>query len=318
MPSRRLGRSLGVNNVPYKHCTYSCVYCQLGPTTHLTVERRAFYGWEEVVEDVVLAVARVGPGNLDYVTFVPDGEPTLDINLGREIRGIREGVDVPVAVLTNGSLLSRGDVASDLQEADLVSVKVDAADPGTYSSVNRHHGAIDFGDYVEGVVGFARSFGGTLLTETMLVRGLNDGIGKIRDLARLVARIGPAKAYVAVPVRPPAEAWVRPPEARSLLAAYREFSYRLPGRVELLVGPEEGGFGGSEDDPLAEVLAILSVHPMRLEDVLRTLERHGLDAEGAVGRLLSSGAVELVEYEGRRYLVLRPDRRSTALRASRP
>ena len=122
VPSRRLGRSLGVNNVPYKHCSFSCVYCQAGRTTRLEVGRRRFYPWERVVREAVEAARRARP---DYVTFAPDGEPTLDADLGREVRGVREGAGIPVAVLTNSSLLWREDVRQDLEPSDLVSLKLD-------------------------------------------------------------------------------------------------------------------------------------------------------------------------------------------------
>ncbi|MEM0456527.1 MAG: radical SAM protein [Nitrososphaerota archaeon] len=129
--SRRLGRSLGVNNVPYKTCTYSCIYCQLGRTTNLTVERRTFYNLESTVSEVSEFIGSVSE-DVDYVTFVPDGEPLLDINIGREIFEIKNRVPKPVAVLTNASLLFREDAREDLLNADFVSVKIDVLKEGTW------------------------------------------------------------------------------------------------------------------------------------------------------------------------------------------
>jgi len=208
--SRRLGRSLGVNNVPYKTCSYSCVYCQLGRTTDLTVERRSFYDWRDIVREVVEFTSRYGEV-VDYVTLVPDGEPTLDANLGKVIEAVKAEVGVKVAVLTNASLLWLGEVRVDLSSADLVSVKVDAVDEVRWRRVNRPHPSLSLGRVLEGVLEFSESYGGTLISETMLVHGLNTDPESYRAIASYLSRLSPRRAYLAVPVRPPAEDYAKPP-----------------------------------------------------------------------------------------------------------
>ncbi|MEM3678045.1 MAG: radical SAM protein, partial [Candidatus Bathyarchaeia archaeon] len=138
IPSRRLGRSLGVNNVPPKTCSYSCIYCQLGRTIKPVISRRAFYSPDKILEDAVRRVDEAGlrSERIDYITFVPDGEPTLDANIGREISLLKQ-MGIPIAVLSNASLLWREDVAEDLLEADLVSLKVDASDGPLWRRINR-------------------------------------------------------------------------------------------------------------------------------------------------------------------------------------
>ena len=305
VPSRRLGRSLGVNNIPYKYCSYSCVYCQLGPTSSLTVRRRAFYPPSEVVEDVRKALRRVGEENVDYVTFVPYGEPTLDVNLGLELEMLKETVSKPLAVLTNASLLWREDVAFDLLTADLVSIKVDAALPSVWKAVNRPHSSLSLWRILEGVEEFSRSYRGRLIVETMLIEGVNDDLESIVAVANTLERIRLDRVYIAVPTRPPAERWVKPASEEKLVQAYMKIEEKMPGRVELLTRVESGSFKGLYGKAESSILSIASVHPLLLDHALRIAESLGEDAPSLIEKLLASGKARLVEYEGRRYIVSR-------------
>ena len=220
--SRRLGVSLGVNNIPYKVCSYTCIYCQLGRTIRLSPERRRYSDPDRVVAEVADALEKAG--SVDYVTFVPDGEPTLDLSLGEEIERIEGELSVRVAVLTNSSLLWRDDVQRDLASASYVSLKVDAATPRVWHRIDRPHPMLSFEQVVEGLLGFSRKYSGTIeiTTETMLVRGVNDEPSELGRIADLVARIEPSKAYIAVPTRPLAEPWVEPPPAERLDGGLRD------------------------------------------------------------------------------------------------
>ena len=170
VPSRRLGRSLGINNIPPKVCTYSCVYCQVGRTLKMQVERQAFYAPQEVTQAVRDGIERAGKASepIDYLTFVPDGEPTLDVNLGREIALLRS-LGVPVAVISNGTLIWRDDVRADLMAADWVSLKVDATREEVWRGIDRPHGHLRLSAILEGMLEFAQVYEGDLVTETMLV-----------------------------------------------------------------------------------------------------------------------------------------------------
>jgi wyosine [tRNA(Phe)-imidazoG37] synthetase (radical SAM superfamily) len=302
VPSRRLGRSLGVNNVPPKHCSYSCVYCQVGRTTSLEARRRTFFPPEVVVSAVERRVAdcRASGQEIDYVSFVPDGEPTLDIHLGEEIRALKR-IGVPVAVITNGSLLSRPDVRADLGAADLVSVKVDALDEPAWRRVSRPCRSLDLSMLLDGVRRFATAYPGTLLTETMLVRGLNDRPPGLEKLARFIRDLGPAVAYLAVPTRPPAESSARAPGERAVVAAHEVLAAWLP-RVELLTGDEGGGFGHT-GDPAEDLLGILAVHPMQEAAARRYLAEAGA-GPAAVDALLARRQVVRVSHAGRPFLAL--------------
>ncbi|HEX7078928.1 MAG TPA: radical SAM protein, partial [Candidatus Eisenbacteria bacterium] len=213
IPSRRLGQSLGINNIPPKHCTYSCVYCQVGPTEGTELARREFYDTAEVVGAVTRKVAelRAAGERIDHLSFVPDGEPTLDVNLGAEIRAL-EPLGIPIAVITSGALLWMPDVRADLAAADLVSVKVDATVESVWRRVDRPNGRIDFATMQEGVLQFAREYKGELLTDTMLVAGMNDDEASLEGVASFLEKVAPRRAYLAIPTRPPADARVHPPD----------------------------------------------------------------------------------------------------------
>ena len=293
VPSRRLGRSLGINNIPPKTCTYACIYCQLGPTTATGTERQAFYDPDEIeraVEERVAAVREAGEP-IDYLSVVPDGEPTLDANLGETIDRIRRfGIDV--AVITNGSLIDRPDVQADLSKADYVSVKVDAGRAETWREIDRPHGTLSFTAITRGLRTFAESFEGTLTTETMLVDGVNDGADDLRATAALVGEIDPDVAYVAVPTRPPAEDWVEPASETAVGMAYRLFEEQVD-EVEYLIGAEPDDFA-STGDVEADVLGVTAVHPMRESGLRDLLDRADADWS-VIEHLLESG--ELIERE---------------------
>jgi wyosine [tRNA(Phe)-imidazoG37] synthetase (radical SAM superfamily) len=306
VPSRRLGRSLGINHIPPKVCTYSCVYCQVGRTTRLRTLRRAFRDPVDVARAVErrLEAARRAGERVDYLTFVPDGEPTLDLGLGPMIRALRP-LGVPVAVVTNGSLLDREDVRGELAEADWVSMKVDTVDNERWRQVNRPHGRLQLASILDGMHAFAADFAGRVATETMLLAGINDGETELRATASFIGGLRPHRAYLAVPTRPPAERWVRPSPAASVARAYEVFR-GLAGKVELLVGYEGDEFAAT-GDPRQDLLSITAVHPMREQAVGRLLRQTGA-SWCVVDDLVRCGELVRASYSGHSYL-LRPTAR---------
>jgi len=301
VPSRRLGQSLGINNVPPTTCTYACVYCQLGSTTRPATERQEFVDPGEIESAVENRLADLAPEeSIDHLTFVPDGEPTLDAALGETIDRL-ERFDIDLAVITNGSLLRLRSVREDLAAVDWLSVKVDAADPAVWTQVDRPHGAADFEAVREGVLTFAEEFAGTLTTETMLVAGVNDG-DAVAPTARLVGEIDPDTAYVAVPTRPPDEEWVEPPDEAEVARAHQVFSEFVED-VEYLIGAEGDTFA-STGDPRRDILGVTAVHPMRTDQIERLLARDDADWS-LVEDLLAAG--ELIELEyGEQTFYMRP------------
>ncbi len=307
VPSRRLGRSLGINNIPPKICTYSCVYCQLGRTRTMRVERGAFYGPDEILRDVrdkVERAKKIGEF-IDYLSFVPDGEPTLDVNLGREIE-LLKSLGIKVAVITNSSLVWREEVREALMEADWVSLKMDAVREETWRQVNRPHGALRLASILDGALEFAGAFEGELATETMLVAGVNDDAEHLEEVADFLTQLRPDGAYLSIPIRPPAEEWVQPPDEVSINRAYQILSERLE-RVEYLIGYEGNEFAFTGDVE-SDLLSITSVHPMREDAVSEFLaraqpeRRTGVDW-AVVHELVEQGRLVETRYAGHKFYV---------------
>lgn len=305
VPSRRLGRSLGVNNIPSKVCSYSCVYCQLGRTLKKQVKRCAFYSPEDVLKDVKEKLEKVtrGGGLVDYLAFVPDGEPTLDVNLGDEIKMLKP-LGVKIAVITNASLIYKEDVREDLYGSDLVSLKVDAVNEDVWHNINRPHGHLKLPEILEGLIEFSKTYSGWLVTETMLVDGVNDGEKEIKDVSNFLKWLNPYKAYIAAPTRPPAEQWVKPASGQALNVAYQAFIENLgEGNVEYLTGYEglDFAFTGNVEEDL---LDIMSVHPMRADAVDEYLRKAGVDWN-LVNKLMREQRIIELNYGGHKFYMKR-------------
>jgi wyosine [tRNA(Phe)-imidazoG37] synthetase (radical SAM superfamily) len=303
VPSRRLGQSLGINNIPPKNCSYSCVYCQVGRTIVHSVELQEFYPLADVVSEVCGRVQEIRDRgeSVDFLTFVPDGEPSLDVHLGEAIERLRR-LGVPIAVISNGSLLWRAEARAALQRADWVSLKVDSVREEEWRRINRPHRALRLEQVLEGMLAFVREFSGDLATETMLIRGENDGETSIGEIVAFVARLRPRTAYLGIPTRPTAEEWASPASEQAVTRAYQQFTSQLP-HVELLTGYEGTAFGTS-GDPEEDLLSITAVHPMR-EDAVRELLRRAGSEWSVVERLVERGELERVQYRGQRYYVRR-------------
>ncbi len=310
VPSRRLGRSLGVNNIPAKICTYSCIYCQLGSTIKKQIERRSFYKPGRIFKEVQKLCEQVEKRGekVDYLTFVPDGEPTLDIALGDEISLLRE-FGIKIAVVTNGSLLDRADVRRDLSMADLVSLKVDAFSENFWREIDRPYGSLNYNHILEAMVKFAHEFEGVLVTETMLVHGVNDDAEEINRVAEFLVNLKPVKSYIAIPTRPPAESWVKPASERVINLAYQKFSEKLgENRVEYLIGYEGDNFASSGEF-VKDLMSITSVHPMREEALENFLKKANSDWSVVHGLIKKGKLIEL-EFEGHKFYMRKlPSRR---------
>jgi len=204
VPSRRLGRSLGIDLVPLKTCTYDCVYCQLGRTTNKTVGRAAYGSPDEILEEIKRKLDS-SPLRPDYIGVAGSGEPTLNSDIGRVIEGIKGMTSVPVAVLTNGSLLWMPEVKDALMAADLVLPSLDAGDAGLFEYVNRPHPSISFEKMVEGIASFTNCYPGEVWLEVLLLAGVTGIPSEAKKIAALVGRIGPARVQLNTVCRPPAE-----------------------------------------------------------------------------------------------------------------
>jgi wyosine [tRNA(Phe)-imidazoG37] synthetase (radical SAM superfamily) len=261
----------------------------------MQVERREFYLPKKIFLDVHKKAknARCEGESIDYLTFVPDGEPTLDLRLGEEIKRLRK-LELKIAVITNSSLIWRMDVRDELCRADWVSLKVDTLSPDVWRKINRPHGSLSLDQILEGISKFARAFAGHLVTETMLVQGLNDGPGEIEKLSHYLAGLKPRKSYIAVPTRPPAEKWVRPPAESVINMAYQVFKRKaIP--TEYLIGYEGNAFaftGNARED----LLSITAVHPMRDKAVRELLKKANAGWE-VIENLLNENKLVEIKFE---------------------
>lgn len=306
VPSRRLGRSLGINNIPPKACSYSCVYCQVGPTQATEIVLRTFYTPDQIYREVEkhLVQTREKGDRVDYLTFVPDGEPTLDAQLSETIERLRP-LGIPVAIISNASLIWRAEVRKCLMKADWVSLKVDAIDETLWHQINRPHPSLDHQAILNGMSVFADDFRGTLATESMIVKGLNDNDQAANDLAGFLGKLGPDIAYLSVPTRPPTEHSVHAPDEATLNRVYQIISRKVKN-LELLTGYEGNAFA-STGDVAEDLLSITSVHPMREEAVRKLLDKAGTHWH-VVEQLIAEEQLKLTMYEGRKFYVRRiPD-----------
>jgi len=301
VPSRRLGRSLGINNIPPKICTYSCIYCQLGKTLKMKIEPQVFYSPSEIfreVEDKVKKSKEKGE-LIDYLTFVPDGEPTLDINLGQEIKLIKS-LGIKIAVITNSSLIDKKIVRDNLREADLISFKIDSVEEEIWRKVDRPNRNLSLKDILNSMLEFKGNFKGKIITETMLVKGINDNSQYIKKVADFLGGLKPSRAYLSIPIRPPAENRVQSPSEEVINQNYHIFKEKVD-HVECLIGYEGNAFaftGEVEED----ILSITSVHPMREDAVKDFLERANSDWL-VMERLIKQGKLVESEYGGHKFYI---------------
>jgi wyosine [tRNA(Phe)-imidazoG37] synthetase (radical SAM superfamily) len=295
VPSRRLGKSLGINNITSgKKCTYSCIYCQLGKTKFLTDKRVEFYEPDYLFNEVCKHLKKLKKEDKpEFLTFVSNGEPTLDVNLGISIEKLK-ALDIPIAVITNASLLKYRDVIDDLKKADWVSLKIDAADEKNWKLVNRPISTIRFQDYIKGLLNFSREFKGKLVTETMLVKDLNDNPDIIEQIAALIARINPYTAYISIPIRPPAIKTVSIPESYNLNEAYQIF---LENRIHTeLISGFEGTNTGYTGNIIEDIINICTVHPIR-EDTMEELLKKDKAEPEIVESLLRKNLIQKITYK---------------------
>lgn len=263
--SRRLGRSLGIDLVPFKTCTYDCIYCQLGRTTLKTVLRKEYVPLEAVLHELHQKIT--ANTVFDYITLAGSGEPTLHSGIGRFIREARKLSEKPIAVITNGSLLWDAAVRNDLAAADVVIPSLDAASESTFSQVNRPHDAISFTRMLEGLIAFRSEFPNRIWLEILLVDGITSTESEVNALVQIVQKIKPDRVQLTTVTRPPAAGPARP-VPRELL---ERFAAMFGENTEVLAAipkHETTPVGTASKD---DVLAVVQRHPCSLDDIAGSL-----------------------------------------------
>jgi wyosine [tRNA(Phe)-imidazoG37] synthetase (radical SAM superfamily) len=273
----------------------------------MSITRKEFFSTDDIFNEVaekIQQLQKAGEG-IDYLTFVPDGEPTLDINLGKTIERLKS-FGIKIAVITNASLIFDKDVQNDLMKADWVSVKIDSAYENIWRKINRPHGSLEFKKIITGIKEFASSFKGMLVTETMLVEGINDSIESLSKTAQIISEINPYKSYILAPTRPPAEKSVKAPSEEILNIAYQIYSSFI-NRVELIAYNEGTDFSYSSNAE-KELLSILAVHPMRKDAVEEFLSKANSGWE-LIENLIDKRVLRETEYSGNNYFIKKNIRR---------
>jgi len=295
VPSRRLGRSLGVDLVPYKICSYDCIYCQIGRTPATAMERRPYVTTDKVLADVT---ARLNQGAApDYITLGGSGEPTLNSNIGEIIRRLRSDTDIAVTVLTNGSTLMLREVREELLAADVVLPSFDAPDAEVFRQINRPCPEITFEQMAEGMLQFREAYAGEIWVEIFLVAGLNTGDETVRGFKSWMDRIRPDRIHLNTAVRPTAESDVQRP-SDALLMHIRDM---LGERAEIVV-PYQGDAAGTGGETLREdLLNLLARRPCTLSDIASGLNTHPHEILKYLQPLVDEGEVDVRRMEAGTY-----------------
>ena len=295
VPSRRLGFSLGVDLVPYKTCSYDCVYCQLGRTTDKTAERKEWVPTGEVLSQIKEAIA--SKGRIDYLTFSGSGEPTLHSGIGWLIREVKKVTNIPVAVLTNGSLLFREDLREELTAADLVIPSLDAASQETLEKVNRPHPTLEARKIVRGLVDFSREYRGRIWLEIMLVKGINDTEEEIEKMAKIVGKTRPDRVHLNTVVRPPSEEYAHPLPISDLERIKTFFGKGC----EIIAGFKGEREEAYLQDIEGDILQLVHRRPVTLTDISKSLGLHENEVIKYLQVLKDKGIVKVQTYKGLRY-----------------
>ena len=296
VPSRRLGSSLGVDLVPYKTCSFDCIYCDLGRTTHKTADRESFVNATEIKVELekVLPSLKRPP---DYITLSGSGEPTLNREIGEIIRSIKEMTSVPLAVLTNGSLLFIGEVRDHLLDADVVLPSLDAVTPITFRTMNRPHGSLQIDKIISGLVDFRKEYRGQIWLEIVFCKAINDWKEEVAKLREVVEEVEPDRIQLNTPVRPPAEDFASPLSWEDLEVVKNRFGEKAEIISETTIPMGESSDSAKD----GEILNLLRRRPCTAEDVSKALNLRIDDVVKYLDCLRRTGTVRYRVFQHRCY-----------------
>jgi wyosine [tRNA(Phe)-imidazoG37] synthetase (radical SAM superfamily) len=295
MPSRRLGRSLGLDVIPKKLCDLDCIYCEVGPTDRRALRRKEYVPLEEVLAELDEVLS--DEPSIDCVTFSGSGEPTLNSKLGEMIRAVKQRVDVPVVVITNGTTLYLKEVRGELLDADIVMPSLDAVTPEVFEKINRPHPQLRVENIVEGLQAFRKEYRGEIWLEILLVKGVNDHDEEILALKKVIDELHPDKIQLNTVTRPPAEVFAEPVDGKRL----EEIRSLLGDRCEAI-----GGFSNNKDDnaPVVSfnhVVKLLERRAMTADEIAASLGMRNLAVRLALHHLEDEGVIHSFPYHGAHY-----------------
>jgi len=287
VPSRRLRRSLGIDLVPHKICTYDCIYCQIGKTTNKTLLRKKYVPEGEVLREVEEFLLK-GDSTIDYFSLSGSGEPTLHSRISSVIKGIREMSSIPFAVITNGSLLYKEEVREDLLRADIVLPSLDAVSPEIFMKINRPHHSISVKKMIEGIVEFRKVYKGEIWLEILFCKGVNDGHSELMRMKRAIDQIQPDRIHLNTVVRPPSEKWAIPLDRREM----EEIQAFFGEKASVISEFDRHLLPAPESDLADEILSILRRRPLSLSDLSKGMGISQSELERYINPLIKAGKIQ--------------------------
>ena len=287
VPSRRLGMSLGIDLVPYKTCTYDCIYCELGKTTKKTTIRKEYLSKDLILKQLeeYLPLLEFPP---DYITISGSGEPTLNSKTREIIKEIKRITTIPVAVITNGSLLPLDQVKEDLLAADIVLPSLDTVNPPIFKHINRPEPSLNINDIIKGMIDFRKEFSGQIWLEILFCRGINDDHAAVERLRDKIEDIKPDMIQLNTVVRPPAENSASPLSEKQLISI-KEI---LGTRAELISDTIPSEKGTCFYDKEESIINLIGRRPCTCDDICKALGLHGNETIKHLDKLMKEGRIK--------------------------
>ena len=295
VPSRRLGFSLGVDTIPFKTCSLDCIYCQLGRTINKTIQRKEYIAADDILREIE-EVLREGK-RIDYITFSGSGEPTLNSEIRRIISRVKELTSIPLAILTNGTLLYQPRMREDLREADLVIPSLDTVSQKIFEMVNRPHPSLKIEKVITGIDSFSQEFNGKVWLEIMVVKGINDSLEEIEKTAQVIKQMNLEKIQLNTVVRPPAEEFARPLTAEDL----KNIKTVLGKKCEIIAEFKRPTQKAYKRDVEKRILSMVKRRPVTLVDISHSLGLHRNEIIKYIETLEKKHQVKTKVHSGERY-----------------
>ena len=289
VPSRRLGRSLGIDLVPHKICTYDCIYCQIGNTTDKTLLRKEYAPVRVILEEVKCFL-KEETSSIDHISLSGSGEPTLHSQIRSIIEGIKAITSIPIAVITNGSLFSEERVRQDLLRANIVLPSLDAVSSEVFTRINRPRPGFSIEEVIEGLVQFRRVYKGQIWLEILFCKGVNDGKEELLKMKKEVERIQPDRIHLNTVVRPPSEKWVLALDE----AEMEKIKECFGEKAEIISEFDRHPASVLEKDIGEEIIKILKRRPLSLSDLSRGMGIPQNELDHYIKPLVQEGNIQTI------------------------
>jgi len=286
VPSRRLGMSLGIDLIPYKTCSYDCIYCELGKTTHKTTIRKEYVSKDLIIKQLedYLPLLDFPP---DYITISGSGEPTLNSKIGEVIAEIKHITSIPLAVITNSSLLFLDQVKEDLLTADIVLPSLDAVRPLIFKYVNRPEASLDINEVIKSLIDFRKVFSGQIWLEILFCRVINDDHAEVERIREKIEDIKPDKVQLNTVVCPSSEDFAYPLNGEQLTS----IKEMLGAKAEVIadIVPSEKGTHFADNEE--KIINLIARRPCTCDDICNALELHTNETLKYLDKLKKEGRV---------------------------